>query len=260
MAITSVSTSISLMENSLTLATLALPMISNLKGWVTDAVATERLATGFPTAPPPNPSGAMVSSPCSLTEHGLAAMESNLATNSQARDAWARAPQDPSLGINTESYSPAGKAWSDKVPDWNWRPKGGPHCNGVHLGSAGREPEPERRDRFLRNEDGSRYGPLGDHTRGHSGHKYADAYEHTRHGSRNGYKFGDHWPDRDYDRRDHQEFEPRLSSLPPSMSDLQFFWMRLVLSQAARDWHSGYRGSVADGIRELTEGTRGCLS
>ncbi len=55
MAITSMSTSISSMEDSLTSATLALPMISYLKGWVTDVVATEWLAAGFPTAPPPNP-------------------------------------------------------------------------------------------------------------------------------------------------------------------------------------------------------------
>ncbi len=102
-AITSMSTSISLMEDSLTLATLALPMISDVKGWVTDAVATEQLAAGFPTVPPPNPPVAMVPSPCSPTEHGLAAMESNLAANSRARDAWARAPRDLSLGINTES-------------------------------------------------------------------------------------------------------------------------------------------------------------
>ncbi len=54
-AITSMSTSIVLMEDSLTLATLALPMISNVKGWVTDVVATERLAAGFPTEPPPSP-------------------------------------------------------------------------------------------------------------------------------------------------------------------------------------------------------------
>jgi hypothetical protein len=83
-AITSVSTSISLMDDSLTLATLALPTISKVKGWVTDTVATERLAAGFPTAPPPNPPEAMVPSPCSPTEHGLAAMESNLAANSRA--------------------------------------------------------------------------------------------------------------------------------------------------------------------------------
>jgi hypothetical protein len=102
MVITSMSTSISLMEDSLTLATLALPMISDVKGWVTDVVATERLAAGFPNAPPPNPLVAMVPSPCSPTEHGLAAMDSNLAADSRAQDAWARAPRDPSLGINTE--------------------------------------------------------------------------------------------------------------------------------------------------------------
>jgi hypothetical protein len=83
-AITSVTTSISLMEDSLTLATLALPTISDMKGWVMDAVTTERLAAGFPTAPPPNPPVAMVPSPCSPTEHGLAAMESNLAADSRA--------------------------------------------------------------------------------------------------------------------------------------------------------------------------------
>jgi hypothetical protein len=218
-AITSVSTSVSLMEDSLTLDTLALPTISNVKGWVTDAVATEPLAAGFPTAPPPNSPVAMVPSPCSPTEHSLAAMESNLAADSRARDAWASAPRNLSLGINTESYSPAGKAQSDKVPDQNWHPTGSPHCKGVHPGSAGHNPEPERRDCFLRNEDGSRYGPPGNHTRGRSGHKYADAYEHTHHGSRNGHKFGDHWPDRDYGRHDHQEFKPRLSPLSPRMSD-----------------------------------------
>jgi hypothetical protein len=169
-AITSVSMSISLMEDSLTLATLALPTISDVKGWVTDAVATEQLAAGFPTVPPPNPPVATVPFPCSPTEHGLAAMELNLAADSRARDAWARAPRDPSLRINTESYSPAGKAWLDKVPDWNWHLMGGPYCNRVHLGSAGNEPELERRDHFLHNEDGSRYGPPGDHTRGRSGH------------------------------------------------------------------------------------------
>ncbi len=82
--ITSVSTSISLMEDSLTLATLALPTISDVKGWVTDTVATEQLAAGFPTAPPPNPPAATVPSSCSPTEYGLAAMESNLATDSRA--------------------------------------------------------------------------------------------------------------------------------------------------------------------------------
>ncbi len=131
---------------------------------------------------------------------------------------------------------------------------GGPHCNGVHLGSAGHKPEPERRDRFLRNEDGSCYGPPGDHTRGCSSHEYADAYKRTRHGSRNSHEFGDHQPDHDYDRRDHREFEPRLSPRSPSMSDLQLFWMESALSRAARDWHSGYQGSVVDGIWELTEG------
>ncbi len=30
-------------------------------------------------------------------------------------------------------------------------------------------------------------------------------------------------------------------------------WMESALSQAAWDWHGGYRGLVADGIRELTE-------
>jgi hypothetical protein len=186
-AITSVSTSIFLIEDSLTSATLALPTNSNVKGWVTDAVATERLAAGFPTAPPPNPPVAMVLSPCSPKEQGLAAMQSNLAADSWARDAWAHAPWDPSLGINTQLYSPAGKAWSDKVPDQNWRLMGGPHCNGVHLGSVGHKPEPERRDHFLRNEDGFYYSPPGDHTPGCSGHEYADAYKPTRHSSQNGH-------------------------------------------------------------------------
>jgi hypothetical protein len=254
MAITSASTSISLMEDSLTLATLALPMISDVKGWVTDAVATERLAAGFPTAPPPNPPVATVPSPNSPTEHSLAAMELNLAADSRSRDAWVRAPRDPSLGINTELYSPMGKAGSDKVPDQNWCSTGSPHCNKVHLGSAGHKLEPERQDHFLRNEDGSRCSPPGNHTRGRSGHKYADAYEHTRHGPQNGHEFGDHRPNHDYDRCDHREFEPRLSPQSPSMSDLQLFWMELALSWAARDWHSGYWGLVADGNRELTEG------
>ncbi len=254
MAITSMSTSISLMEDSLILATLVLPRISDVKGWVTDAVATERLAAGFPTAPPPNPPVAMVPSPCSSTEQGLAAMELNLAANSRAQDAWARAPRDPSLGVNTESYSPAGKAWSDEVPDQNWHPTGGPHCNGVHLGSAGHEPEPERWDCFLRNKDGSRYGPPGDHTHGCSGHEYADAYKHTTHGSWNGHKFGNHRPDRGFDRSNHREFKPRSSPRLPSTLDLQLFQMELALSGAARDWHRGYQGLVADGVRELTEG------
>jgi hypothetical protein len=140
------------------------------------------------------------------------------------------------------------------VPDWNWRPRGGPHCDEAHLGSAGHKPELERWDRFLRNEDGSCYGPPGNHTRGCSGHEYADAYKRTRHGSRNGHKFGDHLPDHDYDRHDHWEFKPRLSPRSPSMSNLQLFWMESALSWAARDWHSGYRGLVADGIQELTEG------
>ncbi len=72
------------------------------------------------------------------------------------------------------------------MPDRNRCPTGSPYHNRVHLGSAGHEPELERWDRFLRNEDGSRYGPQGDHTCGRSGHEYADAYKHTRHGSRNG--------------------------------------------------------------------------
>ena len=38
------------------------------------------------------------------------------------------------------------------------------------------------------------------------------------------------------------------------MSDLQLFWMESALSQTARDWHGGYRGLVADGVWELTEG------
>ncbi len=206
MVITSVSMSISLIEDFLTLATLALPTISNVKGWVTVAVATEWLAAGFPAAPPPNPPVATVPSPCSPTEQGLAAMESNLATDSRARDAWAHAPRDPSLGINTESYSPAGKAWSDEVPNWNWRPTGSPHHDGVCLGSAGHKPEPERQDCFLWNEDGSRYGPPGNHTCGRPGHEYADAYESTHHGARNGHEFGDHRPDCDYDRCNHREF------------------------------------------------------
>jgi hypothetical protein len=110
MAITSVTTSISLMKDTIASATLALPMISNIKGRVTDAVATERLAAGAPAAPPYNPPGALMPLPCSPTVHGLAAMELNLAADSRARDAWARAPWDPSQGINTGSYSPAGEA------------------------------------------------------------------------------------------------------------------------------------------------------
>jgi hypothetical protein len=38
------------------------------------------------------------------------------------------------------------------------------------------------------------------------------------------------------------------------MSDLQLFRMESALFRAARDWHSGYRGLVADGVQELTEG------
>ncbi len=131
---------------------------------------------------------------------------------------------------------------------------GSPHIEGVHLGSAGHEPELERWDRFLQNEDSSHYGPPGDHTRGHSGHEYADVYERTHHGSRNGHTFRDHWPDHYYDRRNHWEFEPRSSPWLPSMLDLQLFWMESALSRAARDWHSGYQGLVVDGIQELTEG------
>jgi hypothetical protein len=41
-AITSMTTSISLMEDTIASATLALPTISNIKGWVTDAVVTRR--------------------------------------------------------------------------------------------------------------------------------------------------------------------------------------------------------------------------
>jgi hypothetical protein len=37
------------------------------------------------------------------------------------------------------------------------------------------------------------------------------------------------------------------------MPDLQLFWIESALSRAARDWHGGYRGLVADGVRELTE-------
>jgi hypothetical protein len=119
-AITSVTTSISSMEDTIASATLALPMISNIKGWVTDAVATERLAAGAPAAPPYNPPGALMPPPCSPTVHGLADMESNLAANSRAQDAWARAPRDPSRVINTVSHSPAGGARSDEMPVRTW--------------------------------------------------------------------------------------------------------------------------------------------
>jgi hypothetical protein len=101
MAITSMTTSISSMEDTIASATLALPMIFDVKGWVTGAVTTERLAAGAPAAPPYCPPGALMPPPCSPTVHGLAAMESNLSANSQARDAWAHAPWDLSGGINT---------------------------------------------------------------------------------------------------------------------------------------------------------------
>jgi hypothetical protein len=68
-----------------------------------------------------------------------------------------------------------------------------------------------------------------------------------------GTRLGTLWPDRDYDQRDHWEFAPCSSPRLPSMSDLQLFWMESALSWAARDGHGGYRGSVADGVRELTE-------
>ncbi len=82
--IASVSTSILLMEDTIALATLALPTILDLKGWVTDAVATERLAAGALSVPPHILPGALMPPPCFPTGHGLAAMESNLATNSRA--------------------------------------------------------------------------------------------------------------------------------------------------------------------------------
>jgi hypothetical protein len=67
-AITSMTTSISYMEDTIASATLALPIISDVKGWVTDAVATERLAAGAPAAPPHSPPGASMPPPCSHTE------------------------------------------------------------------------------------------------------------------------------------------------------------------------------------------------
>jgi hypothetical protein len=97
------------------------------------------------------------------------------------------------------------------------------------------------------------WGGLGFVIRGPSGHKYADAYEHSRHGPWDWHKAGDCRPDWDYDRRDHREFAPRSSPRSPSMSDLQLFWMESALSWAARDWHGGYRGLVVDGVQELTE-------
>ncbi len=120
-AITSVTMSISSMEDTIASDTLALPTISDIKGWVTDAVATERLAAGAPAVPPYNPPGASMPPPCSPTAHGLAATESNLAANSRAQNAWARSPQDPSWGINTGLYSPAGGARSDKMPVRTWQ-------------------------------------------------------------------------------------------------------------------------------------------
>jgi hypothetical protein len=115
------------------------------------------------------------------------------------------------------------------------------------------ETEPDGRDHLLQQEDGSRHGHLGDHIRGCSGHEYADTYKCSRHGPWDWHKVGDRRPDWDYDRRNHQEFAPRSSPRLPSVSDVQLFWMESALSWAARDWHGGYQGLVADGIRELTE-------
>jgi hypothetical protein len=109
-AITSVTTSISLMEDTIASATLALPTISDIKGWVMDAVATERLAACAPAAPPYNPPGALMPQPCSPNVHSLAAMKLNLAADSRAQDTWAHAPRDPSRGINTGFYSQVGGA------------------------------------------------------------------------------------------------------------------------------------------------------
>jgi hypothetical protein len=115
------------------------------------------------------------------------------------------------------------------------------------------ETEPDGWDRLLQQEDGSWQGHPGDHIRGCSGHKYADAYKHSHHGPWDWHEVGDRRPDRDYDQRDHREFVPCSSPRLPSMSDLQLFWMESALSWAARDWHGGYWGSVADAVRELTK-------
>jgi hypothetical protein len=123
-AITSMTRSISSMEDTIASATLALPMISNIKGWVTDAVATVWLAAGAPAAPPYNPPGASMPLPCSPTAHSLAAMESNLAADRRAGDAWAHAPRDPNQVINTGSYSPAGGARSDEMQMHETEPDG----------------------------------------------------------------------------------------------------------------------------------------
>jgi hypothetical protein len=156
-AIISMTTSIFSMEDTIASATLALPMISDVKGWVTDAVATERLAAGAPAAPPYNPPGALMPPPCSPTTHSLAAMESNLAADSRAQDAWARAPRDPSWGINTGLFSPAGGAQLDEMPVRTWK---------MH------KTELVGQDRLLQQEDGSRHGHPGDHIRGCSGWDY----------------------------------------------------------------------------------------
>jgi hypothetical protein len=161
-------------------------------------------------------------------------MELNLATDSRARDAWVRAPWDPSQGINAGSYSPAGGAQLDEMPVRTWRMN---------------KMEPDRRDHLLRQDDGSQHGHLDDHIRGCSGHEYADACEHFRHCPWDWHKAGDHQLDWDYDWRDHREFAPCSSPQLPSMSDLQLFWMESALSLAARDWHGGYQGLLTNGIQ-----------
>jgi hypothetical protein len=113
---------------------------------------------------------------------------------------------------------------------------------------------PDGRDHLPRQDDSSRHGHPGDHIRGRSGHECAAAYERSRHSPGDWHEVGDRRPDREYDRRDHRDFAPRSSPRSPSMSDSQLFRMESALSWAAWDWHGGYRGSVADGVRELIEG------
>jgi hypothetical protein len=231
-------------------------------------------------------------SPCPPMMQGLAKMANGIKAEVRAKDAWARAPHNPGLGVETGPPSPDGQAHADariltplpagpKVPTW-------PHGGDWYL-----------RPDVPMDQDGICFGPAAHNTKGRSnlpqnphlhclackythdrsGPYYADGFANTCHSTANNYQGScfdgdfdryhrqgngshknlDFDQDREhhkdtYDRCDHQTCVAPPLPCSPSVLDSQLFMMELALSRAVHDWHCGFRGLVADGVHKLTEG------
>ncbi len=116
--LTSLGTSLSSIEDSITSATQVLPTVDTVKGWVKDAVTSERSAAPTTTAPtiPPHQTSCRTTmpSPRPPTMTGLPKLASDVSVITQAKDAWAHAPRNPGLGMDTRPLT--GSPSSDGRP------------------------------------------------------------------------------------------------------------------------------------------------